>query len=56
MNDMIFRKILSNTKTFSQTLFGRSQEIENKRRLPDDIVEGLRNIGIFNAMLDFNTL
>ncbi|WP_445375703.1 acyl-CoA dehydrogenase family protein [Photorhabdus tasmaniensis] len=54
MTDITFKKILSDTKSFIQTLSSRAQEIENERRLPNDIIEELRSIGIFRMNMPKN--
>ncbi|MCA4824925.1 MAG: acyl-CoA dehydrogenase family protein [Serratia rubidaea] len=48
MTRLTFSSILSDSKNFALHLSERTREIEIERRLPDDIVEQLRKIGVFS--------
>jgi alkylation response protein AidB-like acyl-CoA dehydrogenase len=43
--------IVTAARTFAATLEGRSDEIENARRLPPDIAQGMAKAGLFRALV-----
>src|SRR5215475_11921321 len=44
-------RLLASARDLAPALAARSEEIENARRVPSDIVETLRGIGVLKALL-----